>query len=229
LGARVVIVHSQVRGVSARALERFAARAQRAVGVSGEVDVLITSSAELRRLNRRFRGKNAATDVLSFPSTDGKVHHGDTEARRILKRNFSVSPCLRGGCSGDLAISAEIATRNARHLGHTAADEMKILILHGLLHLAGFDHETDGGKMARKEASLRRALGLPAALIERSTPADGKIRHGGTETRRKGAGGRTQDAETRKRVLPAACPLPPAAYSSSAPQCLRGGRSARRS
>ncbi|HYN15247.1 MAG TPA: rRNA maturation RNase YbeY, partial [Terriglobales bacterium] len=70
---------------------------------------------------------------------------------------------------GDIAISAEFGARNARRLGHSPADELKILILHGLLHLAGYDHETDGGAMARKEARLRRALGLPTALIERTT------------------------------------------------------------
>ena len=142
LELRLVIVRSTVQGVSARALEQFAARAQRAARLRGEVDVLVTSSAELRRLNRRFRGKDAATDVLSFPSSNGTA--------------------------GDLAISAQIAARNALRLGHTAADELKILILHGLLHLAGYDHETDGGAMAREEARLRRALGLPVALIERT-------------------------------------------------------------
>jgi len=142
LGWRLVIVHSTVRGVSARALGQFTARAQRAAGVRGEVDVLVTSSAELRRLNRRFRRKDKATDVLSFPSANGTA--------------------------GDVAISAEVGARNARRLGHSAADELKILILHGLLHLAGYDHETDAGEMARKEARLRRALGLPVALIERT-------------------------------------------------------------
>ena len=145
LERRLVIVDSKVRAVSARALGQFAARAQRAVCVRGEVDVLITSSAQMRHLNLRFRGKNSATDVLSFPSSDGTA--------------------------GDIAIGAEVAARNARRLGHSMDDEMKILILHGLLHLAGYDHETDGGAMARKEARLRRALGLPAALIERA--ADG--------------------------------------------------------
>jgi len=137
-----VIVRKTKQGVNARALGRFAARAQRAAGIRGEVDVLVTSSAELRRLNRRFRGKNKATDVLSFPSADGTP--------------------------GDIAISAEISARNARSLGHSAADEMKTLILHGLLHLAGYDHETDEGAMARKEARLRRSLGLPVGLIERT-------------------------------------------------------------
>lgn len=172
----VVIVHSTVRGVRAGALERFATQAQRAAGVGGEVDVLITTSAQIRRLNRRFRGKNTATDVLSFPSTDNRVHHGDTETRSIVKGNFSVSRCPGGGSSGDIAISAEIAARNARRLGHSAADELKILILHGLLHLAGHDHETDAGEMGRKEARLRRALRLPTALIERSAPAGGRGR-----------------------------------------------------
>ncbi len=142
LGWRLVIVHSKVQGVSARALGQFAVRARRAAGVRGEVDVLVTSSAELRRLNRRFRGKNAATDVLSFPSANGTA--------------------------GDIALSAEVGARNARRLGHSASDELKILILHGLLHLAGYDHETDAGEMARKEARLRRALGLPVAVIERT-------------------------------------------------------------
>jgi len=156
LGIRVVILRSKVRGVSARALEQFAARAQRAAGVRGEVTVLVTSSAELRHLNRRFRGKNSATDVLSFPAADG--------------------------IGGDIAISAQVGARNARRLGHSPADELRALILHGLLHLAGYDHETDGGQMARKEALLRRALGLPAALIERTT--GNEIRGGAAKRRR---------------------------------------------
>lgn len=199
LGLRVVIIHSKVRGVSARALERFAARAQRAAGVRGAVDVLITSSAQMRRLNRCFRGKDAATDVLSF-------RHGDTETQRNTISRTSVPLCLGGyPIAGDLAISAQIAARNARRLGHTTADEIKILILHGLLHLAGHDHETDTGGMARKEARLRRALGLPAALIERTTSANGKVHHGGTETQRN-----------------------PISKSSVSPR-LRGARSIRRS
>jgi probable rRNA maturation factor len=169
----LVIVRSKAKGVSARALEGFAARAQRAVGIRGDVNVLITSSPELRRLNQRFRGKDAPTDVLSFPSYDGKIHHGVTKTRRSSFSKFSVPPCLRGGCSGDIAISAEVGARSARRLGHSPADELKILILHGLLHLAGYDHETDAGAMARKEARLRRTLGLPVALIERTAGRSG--------------------------------------------------------
>ena len=164
---KLVIMKSTVPGVSARALERFAARAQHVAGVRGDVDVLITSSASMRRLNRQFRGKDAATDVLSFPSNNGKIRREGAET------------------AGDLAISAGIAIRHARQLGHSTSDELKILILHGLLHLAGYDHENDDGAMARKEARLRRKLGLPVALIERTTPARARICHRDTEARRR--------------------------------------------
>ena len=106
----------------------------------------MTSSRELKGLNHRFRGKNKPTDVLSFPAMPG-----------IMK-----------GFAGDVAISAEIAAQNARRLGHTAADEIRILTLHAVLHLAGYDHERDNGQMERKEARLRKVLGLPSGLIERS-------------------------------------------------------------
>ena len=107
--------------------------------------VLVTSSHELRILNSRFRGEDKTTDVLSFPPIFGLV----------------------ADFAGDVAISAEIAGQNARCLGHSVADEIKILVLHGVLHLAGYDHERDGGAMARKEMLLRRKLGLPLGLIER--------------------------------------------------------------
>ena len=140
----MVIIESKMRGVRARALQEFAARAQSAVRIRGEVDILITSSARLRYLNLRFRRKDAATDVLSFPATGDKYR------------------------AGDIAISGDMAAANARRLGHSSADELKILTLHGLLHLVGYDHELDSGEMARKEACLRRSLGLPEALIERA-------------------------------------------------------------
>jgi probable rRNA maturation factor len=124
-------------------LEGFARRAQRLAGVRGEVDIVITSNRRLRELNRRFRRKDRATDVLSFSRPD------------------------EGG--GDIAISAEIAAENANRYGHPVGDEVKVLILHGMLHLAGYDHERDNGEMAANENALRARLGLPTALIERST------------------------------------------------------------
>ncbi len=142
----MVIVSIQVPGVSARTLERFAARTRRAVKLKGTVSIRVTSSREMRQLNRRFRRKDKATDVLSFPAGN----------------QFSELS------AGDLAISAQIAAANARRMGHSTSNEIKVLILHGMLHLAGYDHETDNGEMAREEQRLRKSLGLPTALIERS-------------------------------------------------------------
>jgi probable rRNA maturation factor len=124
-------------------LERFAASAQRAARLRGEVAILITNSASIRRLNRNFRGKDKPTDVLSFPSSAKEL-------------------------AGDIAISAQIANKQARALGHTLAAELKVLILHGMLHLAGHDHEEDDGEMAKLESRLRAKLKLPQGLIERS-------------------------------------------------------------
>jgi len=129
-------------------LERFARRAQKLAGVAGEVDILITGNRRLLELNRRFRGKAKATDVLSFP--------------RRFSGSFSRNP------GGDIAISAVIARQNARRYLHSADDELKILVLHGMLHLAGYDHENDSGRMARVENRLRARLKLPASLIDRT-------------------------------------------------------------
>ena len=119
------------------------------------VNVLVTSSSQLRSLNRRFRGSDKATDVLSFPALHLKNSHPKPVA-------------------GDIVISADIARINAKRLGHSLENEVKILVLHGILHLAGFDHEHDGGKMARKESELRLQMKLEVALIERTAvTADG--------------------------------------------------------
>jgi probable rRNA maturation factor len=150
----LVILQKRVAGMSGESLNRFLLRARRAAGVNGAVNVLVTTSAAVRTLNRRFRGKDKATDVLSFPSPS------DTSGRKDSR------------FTGDIAISADIAAQNAARLGHAVCDEVKILTLHGILHLAGYDHERDNGSMARKEAKLRRALGLPASLIERAAAAD---------------------------------------------------------
>jgi probable rRNA maturation factor len=133
------------RGVTAAQLQRFARRAQKLAEVQGEVDILIATNRRLRELNRRFRRKDKPTDVLSFPRPSG----------------------------GDIAISAQIALHNAQRFGHSLATELKILVLHGMLHLAGYDHESDNGRMAHAEARMRSQLKLPASLIDR-THAGGK-------------------------------------------------------
>lgn len=116
---------------------------QAAVGLKGEVTVLLTTNDGIRGLNRRFRKKNKATDVLSFPAEPGF------------------------GVAGDLAISVETAARQAAEQGHRLGVELRVLMLHGLLHLSGMDHEADDGAMARREAKLRTKLKLPLGLIER--------------------------------------------------------------
>jgi probable rRNA maturation factor len=135
---------------SARTLASFLADAQAAVRLQGEVNVLLTTDAAIRRLNRRFRGKDKATDVLSFPAADPVP---GPAAERI---------------AGDLAVSVTTALRQAVEQGHSLSTEIKVLILHGLLHLAGYDHEADSGRMARRERLLRGRLGLPQGLIERT-------------------------------------------------------------
>jgi probable rRNA maturation factor len=135
-------------GLSRSGLARFLNRARAAVGIEGEVHVLLADDATLRRLNRTFRGKNKATDVLSFPAGDAGDGNGS-------------------GVAGDLAISLETAARQAARFGHSLRDEVRVLLLHGTLHLAGFDHEADAGEMTAREAELRRELEVETSLIAR--------------------------------------------------------------
>jgi probable rRNA maturation factor len=132
--------------VRPRAVERFARKLQKQIGKGRAFDCLIAGDAELRRLNLKFRAKDQPTDVLSFP----------------CGADVPGCPTL-----GSLAISLPRARAQARAFGHSTEDEIRILMLHGLLHLTGLDHETDSGRMARAEKLWRARLGLPAALIER--------------------------------------------------------------
>ena len=142
----VVIFQKRVADLTDLALQRFLTRARRAAGLQGTVNVLLTSSAEMKSLNRRFRATDKPTDVLSFPA--------ELDARKHF--------------AGEIAISVEMAAQNARALGHSPAEEVKILVLHGVLHLRGYDHECDNGQMARCEKQLRAKLHLPLGLIERT-------------------------------------------------------------
>jgi probable rRNA maturation factor len=140
-----IILKRRVKGVSEGRLETFASQACRVLGIRGAVTVLIAGNRELQALNKRFKGRGYPTDVLSFPA-----------------------PACTPDFAGDIAISLDMAARNARALRHSVADELRVLILHGVLHLAGYDHESDHGEMARKELTLRKRLLLPASLIERT-------------------------------------------------------------
>ena len=141
----MIILKKKLAGASRDGLVRFLARAKRSAGLRGEVNVLVAGNREIRDLNHRYRSKDQPTDVLSFPPEG-------------VAKNFA----------GDIAISADEAARSARQFGHSSVEELKILMLHGVLHLAGYDHERDNGRMARLEERLRAQLGLPTALIARS-------------------------------------------------------------
>jgi probable rRNA maturation factor len=151
---------SRVGALRKRELAQFVACAASAIGLAGEVSVLLAGDERIRELNNRFRGKNKSTDVLSFPAAPNFAGHSSGS-----------------GHAGDLAISLETAARQAGERGHTLEIEVKVLLLHGLLHLAGYDHEADSGEMARKETRLRKKLALPLGLIERERPP-GRLRPG---------------------------------------------------
>jgi len=130
-------------GVSRRNLRGFAEQLGSELAGGRSFECLITDDRELRRLNRDFLKKDYATDVLSFPAAEP------------------------GGLLGELAISFPRAKQQAAEHGHAVEQELEILMLHGVLHLLGMDHETDRGRMARAETKWRAALGLPHGLIER--------------------------------------------------------------
>jgi probable rRNA maturation factor len=116
------------------------------------VTIALVSDARVRALNRRYRGKDYATDVLSFPATESAMER-EASAERYL---------------GDIVIATGVARRQARDLGHSLAAELRILALHGLLHLLGYDHERDRGRMRTLEQRLLRRSGVRDGLIERA-------------------------------------------------------------
>jgi probable rRNA maturation factor len=134
---------SLFRSLRRRPLGDFLKAAAAAVAPGCPVTCLITDDRELQDLNRAFRDKDSPTDVLSFPTANGAA-------------------------GGEIAISLDRAAAQAAGFGHAIEDELRILMLHGLLHLAGMDHETDRGQMARAEALWRKRLKLPPGLVERA-------------------------------------------------------------
>jgi probable rRNA maturation factor len=137
--------------------------------------VAFVSDRRMRALNRQFRGNDYATDVLSFPS--------HPTARR--RRRGGPGADARGFL-GDIVIAEGVAKRQAKEHGHSLKIEVQTLALHGLLHLLGYDHETDDGRMARAEARLRTQAGLPLGLIAR-TPT--RARRTGVPAARTSRGG----------------------------------------
>jgi probable rRNA maturation factor len=142
-GLRVVLVNDVGQPVREPGLAAWV-RAVAPARARGLVTIALVGDATMRRLNRRYRGKDRPTDVLSF------------------------APDTRGPILGDIAIATGVARRQAREAGHAYAQELRVLALHGLLHLLGYDHETDDGRMERLEGRLRRRGGLAAGVIERA-------------------------------------------------------------
>ena len=159
-------------------------------GVGGVVAIALVPDATMRSLNRDFRGVDRATDVLSFgvrSQAPGPRPQADSDRRASgvfgARGKSPEGRALAGGGRpsadagawgqgpgarlGDVAIAVGVARRQARKLGHSLATELRVLALHGLLHLLGYDHEADQGEMGRLEDRLRRHAGLPSALIAR--------------------------------------------------------------
>jgi probable rRNA maturation factor len=139
-----LLFHSATPGLSRGLARAFAKRLESNITGGRPFTCLIAGDVELRRLNREFLQHDYATDVLSFPSG------------RTL------------GFIGDIAISFEHAKRQAAEYGHPVGTEIEILMLHGVLHLLGMDHENDRGRMARAENKWRTAFGLPRGLLRRT-------------------------------------------------------------
>jgi probable rRNA maturation factor len=161
---RVAITDAHGRPVASAGLGPWLERAAPS-RARGDVSIALVNDGAIRRLNREHRGKDVATDVLSFrPQASGpRPKHAEVSVR-------SGARCLAPGAFlGDLAIATGVARRQAREHGHALGIELRILALHGLLHLLGYDHETDRGRMARTEARLGRRAGLPAVLIGRAS------------------------------------------------------------
>jgi probable rRNA maturation factor len=152
---RVFVVDAAGRAVRAPGLARWVARVAPA-RARGTVTVALVSDARMRALNKRYRKKDASTDVLSFGG-DGAPRASNKADRQL----------------GDIVIATGVAARQAREHGHPLTVELRILALHGLLHLLGYDHETDTGQMAELERRLRRKGGLIQGLTERSGRSGG--------------------------------------------------------
>jgi probable rRNA maturation factor len=159
-----MIINRQRRiPVAVAPLEAFLARLYERLGLPEDaVAVCLAGDAAMAQWNETYRGKSGTTDVLSFPA-NGNAGKRRAQVRQGKQTNSRLSESVPSSASsylGDIAISPETARRNARRFKRTLPEELRILILHGVLHLLGYDHETDRGQMARFERRLRRELGL---------------------------------------------------------------------
>jgi len=150
-----MVVNRQRRvPVAVPPLEKFLSDAKQSLQVEQDVSLSLVSDSAMARMNQAYRGKPGATDVLSFPL------NGNAPRKKSPRPDLFAGENSAAGYLGDIAIAPETARRNARRSGRSLPLELRILILHGLLHLLGYDHETDRGEMDRMERRLRRRLGL---------------------------------------------------------------------
>jgi probable rRNA maturation factor len=174
---RVVVVETTGRTPAAAGLTRWLRRVAPA-RARGTVTVALLSDDHVRALNRRYRGIDRVTDVLSFamvpagggPKAPARRSGGGGRPGGLRVAGAPASSEVPGAVwLGDIAIAVGAARRQARHAAHSLRTELRVLTLHGLLHLLGHDHARDGGRMGRLEQRLRRRGGLPAGLIERTS------------------------------------------------------------
>ncbi len=157
-----MVINRQRRvSVASPSLEKFFTRVAKLLRISpGAATVCLVTDAQIARWNRLYRGKAKPTDVLSFPSEAGatkkRVMRSVSKSSRVPRHVANRS----GSYLGDIAIAPAVARRNARESGRHFDDEMRVLVLHGVLHLLGYDHETDHGQMEKLELRLRRRLGI---------------------------------------------------------------------
>jgi probable rRNA maturation factor len=160
----MILNRQKVVRVSTGALEAFLREVRKELRLGdAQVTVALVSDAEIARMNEQFRHKAGPTDVLSFPAvTRAAIQRADSpRVAGHMRTRLRVPLGLVGGDAlGDIAIAPAVARRNAKAYGRTLPAELKILMLHGILHLLGYDHETDHGEMHRTEARLRKRLGL---------------------------------------------------------------------
>jgi probable rRNA maturation factor len=144
-------------------LDKFISRARRRLHLPKDsFTVCLVTDAESARWNRAYRGKSGPTDVLSFPTNASRARHARVHDKRLRAHDafHAVNSNHAAKYFGDIAIAPAVAKRNASRFGRSFGDEMRILILHGILHLMGYDHEADDGQMERRENRLRRELRL---------------------------------------------------------------------
>jgi probable rRNA maturation factor len=162
----VIVTDERGQPMPAGGLARWLTRVAPA-RARGVVGIALVSDARVRALNREYRGHDYSTDVLSFPASDSPRLRSRAE-----QASFSAtSPYL-----GDIVIARGVARRQAHAVGHDEPTELRVLALHGLLHLLGYDHERDRGTMARVERRLRRKGGLAEGLLDRATLRRGTAR-----------------------------------------------------